>query len=88
MADYIRPKKRYIFMYLCIPISLFIFTVIVPVFQALFYSFFKWTGGPNKTFTGLANYLTLAADKLFWQAFGHNLFLVAACILGHDCRGG
>jgi raffinose/stachyose/melibiose transport system permease protein len=82
MADYIRPKKRYIFMYLCIPVALFIFTVIVPVFQALFYSFFKWTGGPNKTFTGLANYLTLAADKLFWQAFGHNLFLVAACILG------
>jgi raffinose/stachyose/melibiose transport system permease protein len=58
------------------------FTVIVPVFQALFYSFFRWTGGPNKTFTGLTNYLTLVTDKLFWQAFGHNLFLVIVCIVG------
>jgi raffinose/stachyose/melibiose transport system permease protein len=69
-------------MYLCIPVALFLFTVIVPVLQALFYSLFKWTGGPNKTFIGLGNYLTLLSDKLFWQAFGHNLFLVAACVVG------
>jgi raffinose/stachyose/melibiose transport system permease protein len=69
-------------MYLCIPVVLFLFTVIVPVLQALFYSLFKWTGGPNKTFIGLGNYLTLLSDKLFWQAFGHNLFLVAACVVG------
>jgi raffinose/stachyose/melibiose transport system permease protein len=69
-------------MYLCIPVALFLFTVIVPVLQALFYSLFKWTGGPNKTFIGLSNYLTLLSDKLFWQAFGHNLFLVAACVVG------
>jgi raffinose/stachyose/melibiose transport system permease protein len=82
MADYIRPKSRYVFLYLCIPVGLFLFTVLVPVFQALFYSFFKWTGGPNKTFTGLTNYLNLVKDKLFWQAFGHNIFLVVVCVIG------
>lgn len=82
MADYIRPKRGHVFLYLCVPVALFMFTVIVPVLQALFYSLFKWTGGPNKTFSGLTNYFTLVSDKLFWQAFGHNLFLVAACVLG------
>jgi raffinose/stachyose/melibiose transport system permease protein len=56
--------------------------VIVPLFEALYFSFFRWSGGPNKTFNGLANYINLAADRLFWQAFGHNIFLVVACVIG------
>jgi raffinose/stachyose/melibiose transport system permease protein len=61
---------------------LFVFAVIVPLFEALYFSFFKWTGGPNKTFNGLTNYINLATDRLFWQAFGHNIFLVIACVVG------
>jgi raffinose/stachyose/melibiose transport system permease protein len=82
MADYIRPKARYVFLYLCIPVALFVFAVIVPLFEALYFSFFKWSGGPNKTFNGLTNYINLATDRLFWQAFGHNIFLVLACVIG------
>jgi raffinose/stachyose/melibiose transport system permease protein len=63
-------------------VALFVFAVIVPLFEALYFSFFKWSGGPNKTFNGLTNYINLATDRLFWQAFGHNIFLVIACVIG------
>lgn len=82
MLNSIRPKNRVIFAYLLIPVVLFVFTVFVPLLAALFYSFFKWTGGPNKTFNGIQNYITLFHDKVFWSSFGHNMYLVAACIIG------
>ncbi len=82
MLNAIRPKNRTIFMYLLIPVAMFIFTVFVPLVTALLYSFYEWKGGPQKTFTGLQNYITLFHDSTFWQAFGHNIYLVIVCIIG------
>lgn len=82
MLQAIRPKKRIIFAYLVIPTMLFIFAVFVPLVTALVNSFYEWKGGPNKTFNGLTNYIQLIHDGTFWLSFGHNLFLVAVCILG------
>ena len=82
MLDAIRPKKSTIYLYLLIPVALFVFTVFFPLISALVYSFFEWKSGPNKTFNGLANYRQLFADQVFWTSFGHNLYLVAACIVG------
>ncbi|MDD7740260.1 MAG: sugar ABC transporter permease [Fusicatenibacter sp.] len=82
MLSSIKPKNRTIIMYLLIPVAMFIFTVFVPLVTALAYSFFEWKGGPQKTFTGLQNYITLFHDSTFWQAFGHNLYLVVACLIG------
>lgn len=82
MLQAIRPKKRVIFSYLVIPTMLFIFAVFVPLVTALVNSFYEWKGGPNKTFNGLTNYIQLIHDGTFWLSFGHNLFLVAVCILG------
>lgn len=82
MIDRIRPKGRTIVLYLLIPFVLYCFSVFVPLLAAGYYSFFEWKGGPNKFFTGLDNYVTLIKDTTFWSAFGHNIFLVAACIAG------
>ena len=82
MLNAIRPKNRTIFMYLLIPVAMFMFTVFVPLVTALVYSFYEWKGGPQKTFTGLQNYITLFHDSTFWQAFGHNIYLVIVCIIG------
>lgn len=82
MLQAIRPKKRVIFAYMVIPTLLFIFAVFVPLVTALINSFYEWKGGPNKTFNGLTNYNQLIHDSTFWLSFGHNLFLVAVCILG------
>ncbi len=82
MPNAIRPKNRVIFAYLIIPMAIFIFSVFVPLITALVYSFFEWKGGPNKTFNGLQNYIKLFNDETFWLSFGHNIYLVIACIIG------
>lgn len=82
MLNATRPKNKTIFLYLLIPVAMFVFTVFVPLVTALVYSFYEWKGGPNKTFTGLANYIKLFHDTTFWEAFGHNIYLVVACIIG------
>ena len=82
MLTTIKPKKKTLFLYLCLPVAMFVFTVFVPLVTALVYSFFEWKGGPQKTFNGLANYVQLIHDSTFWQSFGHNIYLVIACIIG------
>ncbi|BCN29115.1 carbohydrate ABC transporter permease [Anaeromicropila herbilytica] len=82
MLNSIRPKKWVIALYLLFPILLYVFAVFIPLITAGFYSFFDWKGGPNKTFIGLDNYATLIKDDVFWTSFGHNIYLVFACIIG------
>lgn len=82
MLKAIKPKARTIALYLCIPVIWYVFSVFVPLVTAVFYSFFEWKGGPNKTFIGIENYITLLKDGTFWQSFGHNIYLVVACIIG------
>jgi raffinose/stachyose/melibiose transport system permease protein len=82
MLRSIRPKNRVIIGFLAIPVIWYVFSVFVPLVAALFYSFFQWMGGPDKTFIGTENYAQLFQDKTFWQAFVHNLYIVLACIIG------
>lgn len=82
MSNSIRPKNRTIFVYLLIPVLLYVFAVFLPLVTAGFYSFFEWKGGPNKTFIGIENYAALLKDAIFWESFGHNIYLVLACIVG------
>lgn len=82
MLNSIRPKTRTILLYLLVPVTIFVFTVFYPLCRAVIYSFFEWKGGPNMTFNGLTNYRTLFADKVFWEAFLHNIYLVVVCIIG------
>lgn len=82
MLTSIRPKKRVIIAYLAVPVLVFVFCVFVPLITAFVYSFFEWKGGPVKTFIGLENYMTLFHDGTFWESFGHNIYLVIACIIG------
>lgn len=82
MLNSIRPKNRVIVAYLILPMLLYTFTVFLPLITAGVYSFYEWKGGPNKTFIGFDNYINLIKDKIFWNAFNHNIYLVVACIVG------
>ncbi len=85
MLDAIKPKKSTIWLYLLIPVALFIFSVFVPLLTALYFSFFEWKSGQTiytAVFNGLTNYKTLFADGIFWKSFGNNIYLVIACIIG------
>ena len=85
MLDAIKPKKSTIWLYLLIPVALFVFSVFVPLLTALYFSFFEWKSGQTiytAVFNGLTNYKTLFADGIFWKSFGNNIYLVIACIIG------
>jgi len=56
--------------------------VLLPVVQAIYYSFFRWNGlGPLQNFVGLANYMRILSDRVFVGALGHNLQIVALSLL-------
>lgn len=59
------------------PAVVYIGLVLLPIVQAVYYSFFRWNGlGPLQNFTGLANYTRALSDRVFIGALGHNLQLI------------
>jgi raffinose/stachyose/melibiose transport system permease protein len=57
---------------------LYVVFILVPVVQAVHYSFYNWTGlGPLEEFIGLGNYREAFGDPSFRQAMSHNAILVA-----------
>lgn len=82
MLQSIKPKTRTILLYLLVPVIAFVFTVFYPLCRAVIYSFYDWKSGPNMTFNGLANYVQLFNDRIFWESFWHNIYLVIVCIIG------
>ena len=85
MLDAIKPRKSTMWLYLLIPVALFVFAVFVPLLTALYFSFFEWKSGQTiqtAFFNGLTNYRALIGDSIFWQSFGNNIYLVVACIIG------
>jgi ABC-type sugar transport system permease subunit len=57
--------------------------VMLPVVQAVYFSFFRWNGlGPLQNFTGLANYTRILGDRVFVGALAHNLqFIVLSLVI-------
>jgi multiple sugar transport system permease protein/raffinose/stachyose/melibiose transport system permease protein len=63
-------------------ILIFLTFVILPVFMAAYYGFFKWKGfGVPTNFVGLQNYLTIFTDKNFVEALSHNGFIVVMSLI-------
>jgi raffinose/stachyose/melibiose transport system permease protein len=64
--------------------ALVLFTVFVvyPVFQAAYYSVWKWNGlGPLRNFVGIENYISILNDKVFATALKNNLFILVLSLL-------
>lgn len=56
--------------------------VVVPVFQAIRYSFFKWNGlGALDQFVGLENYIRALSAPMFQGAILHNLVILVLSIV-------
>ena len=56
---------------------LYIGLVLLPVAQAVYFSFFRWNGlGPIQNFTGLSNYTRILSDRVFLGALSHNIQIV------------
>jgi len=75
--------------------------VFLPVFQAAYYSFYRWNGlGPLVDFVGPRNYALAFTNQVFLGAFSHNILiavlslfiqlpfsLILALIIGKDMPG-
>ncbi len=63
-------------------IIVFVLFVIVPVFVALYYSFFSWKGyGPATDFIGADNYVWTLTNPEFWGAVSHNFIIAILSLL-------
>lgn len=78
----LKPSKSTFLFYLIPGILWYCFVMIFPLYSAVQYSFFKWSGGPVKEFIGLTNYKDLLKDELFWNAFKNNLLITVFCVIG------
>lgn len=63
-------------------IVMFLTFVILPVFMAAYYGFFKWKGfGAPTNFVGLQNYITIFSDQNFLEALQHNGFILVMSLI-------
>lgn len=82
MQSNIKPKPITFIIYILPAFLLYTFIVFVPILMAVYYGFFDWSGGTQKTFIGFQNYILLLKDKQFWAALGNNLYLIVFCVIG------
>lgn len=76
------PSGKVLFGYLCIPVGIYLFIMVVPIFLSLFYSLFQWSGGPKKTFIGLQNYVQLFKDPVFISSFKNTVLFTFLMLIG------
>nr|PZN57702.1 MAG: sugar ABC transporter permease [Chloroflexota bacterium] len=69
---------RWIYLFLAPSLLLFVLFVLYPVVSSLYFSLLDWNGfTSNARFIGLDNYIEVANDPLFWNAFNNTiLFMV------------
>ena len=60
----------------------YIYFVIFPVVQSIYYSLYRWNGlGPISNFIGIDNYTKALGDKNFTTALSHNLLIAVLSIV-------
>lgn len=79
-------RQRFEVGVLSIPaLIMFVGFVILPVFMAAYYGFYKWKGfgkpNVNGQFVGLDNYRIILTDPNFQQALGHTLFIAVMSLI-------
>src|SRR5690349_22509516 len=75
-------KLAVIVAFLVPPGLIYFLLVLLPVIQAVHFSFYRWSGlGPMEDFTGLDNYARILRDTVFRRALGNNLLIVGLSVL-------
>ena len=77
----LRPKGKILFLCMLPSVALFLIFTIIPVGMAVYYSFFNWSGGKNKKFIGIANYVRLLGDDVFHDSLMNNFLLAVCCVI-------
>ena len=73
-----KPKREYIGMLYCLPyVVVFLFGMIIPMFYALYLSFFKQSLLGGTTFAGFDNFIAAFKDEALWSGFRRVLIYAA-----------
>ena len=78
----LKPPGWQIFLFLLIPVGLYLFIVITPILFSMFFSLFDWNGGPNLKYIGLTNFVSVWKDRVFWQSFNNTLLFTVLMTVG------
>ena len=78
----LQPKGWKIGTVLLLPVGVYVFMVIIPIFFAAYYSLFKWSGGKSMTFLGIQNYLDILRDDTFWLSFRNTAVFTLLMVVG------
>jgi len=76
--------RRWVALMLFLPLTLglFILLVVMPMFEAANFSFYKWNGfGPPTDFVGLRNYESVLTHRHFFTAVKNSFFVIAVSLL-------
>ena len=76
--------RRWVALMLFLPLTLGLFTllVVMPMFEAANFSFYKWNGfGPPTDFVGLRNYESVLTHRHFFTAVKNSFFVIAVSLL-------
>lgn len=68
-------KRRYKIGMLLPSLILYTIFIIFPIGMAVFYGFTKYTGLGKARFNGIANYIRLFEDKLFWSSLKNTMIM-------------
>jgi multiple sugar transport system permease protein len=61
--------------------AMFLFYVIIPIFQSLWVSFYDWDGLSDAKWIGIANYLELLDDDAFYTSLKNNIIWLVLYML-------
>jgi raffinose/stachyose/melibiose transport system permease protein len=77
-------RARFLALAILLGPALILFTalVIIPVFEAAVFSFYKWNGlGPMIDFRGLSNYVQFVQDVIVHKSLLHNLIIAVVSLI-------
>lgn len=80
----IKKSSRLLLLTFLLSPALILFTlfVVMPVFQAMFFSLYKWNGlGPLADFRGLNNFVILFKNEIFHKALTNNLIIMILSLI-------
>lgn len=80
--ELIRRNKKYILLGLLPALLIYTVFIIYPIVQSFHYGFYEWNGLSSPVFSGLANFIRILRDGVFWHAFLNNIFIVVASVFG------
>ena len=76
-----RPRAFAPWLFLAPGMAMFLFYVIIPIFQSLWVSFYDWDGLSDAKWIGIANYLELLDDDAFYTSLKNNIIWLVLYML-------